>query len=65
MEPEMKALMIVVAGLVLIYVTSGNNSSQTSSDNYGQSSSDNYGQYDKGTPLCDKGAYGAVNGLCK
>ncbi|MDB2603562.1 hypothetical protein N9Y59_02840 [Planktomarina temperata] len=53
----MKALMIVVAGLVLIYVISGNNSSQTSSDNYGQ--------YDKGTPLCDEGAYGAVNGLCK
>ena len=57
MGPEMKALVIVVAGVVLIYLISGNNSSQTSSDNYGQ--------YDKGTPLCDKGAYGAVNGLCK
>lgn len=25
---------------------------------------DNYGQYDKGSALCDKGAYGDVNGLC-
>ena len=33
--------------------------------NTSQTTSDNYGQYDKGTPLCDKGAYGEINGLCK
>ena len=55
----MKVLIIVVAGLVLFYVISGNNSSNV------KFSGDNYGQYDKGTPLCDKGAYGEVNGLCK
>jgi uncharacterized protein YceK len=27
-------------------------------------SMNNYGQYDKGTAMCDKGAYGDVNGLC-
>ena len=26
---------------------------------------DNYGQYDKGTPMCDEGAYGDVNNLCE
>ena len=53
----MKILIIIFASLVILYALMGNNSSRTVSDNYGQ--------YDKGTPLCDKGAFGEVNGLCK
>ena len=50
--------MIVIVGIILVYAFSGDkNTSQTTSDNYGQ--------YDKGTPLCDKGADGEINGLCK
>ena len=49
---------MIIALIALIYVFGGNkNSSKTTSDNYGQ--------YDKGTAMCDKGAYGEVNGLCK
>ena len=49
---------MIFAVIALIYVFSGNkNSSKTPSDNYGQ--------YDKGSAMCDKGAYGDVNGLCK
>ena len=36
-----------------------------SSEKASNTTADNYGQYDKGTPMCDKGAYGDVNGLCK
>lgn len=54
----MRVLLVAIVGIVLIYAFSGGrNSSGVISDNYGQ--------YDKGTPLCDKGAYGDVNGLCK
>ena len=54
----MRLLLILGVGIVLIYVfTSNNNSSRIINDNYGQ--------YDKGTPMCDKGAYGDVNNLCE
>ena len=52
-----KIFIIVIMGIFLVYLFSGDKDSRTTSDNYGQ--------YDKGTPLCDKGAYGDVNGLCK
>jgi hypothetical protein len=55
---KLKILIMIIALIALIYVFGGNkNSSKTTSDNYGQ--------YDKGTAMCDKGAYGEVNGLCK
>ena len=47
---------IAVAFLAYAFFTNGNST---------KTISDNYGQYDKGSPLCDKGAYGDVNGLCK
>ena len=53
----MRLILIICAGIVLIYIFSGNNNST-------RISSDNYGQYDKGTAMCDKGAYGDVNNLC-
>ena len=53
----MKILIIIFASLIILYALLGNNSSRTVTDNYGQ--------YDKGTALCDKGASGEVNGLCK
>lgn len=50
--------MIIVAVIAVIYVSgSARNPSNTTADNYGQ--------YDKGTAMCDKGAYGDVNGLYK
>tara|TARA_B100000767_G_C19332914_1_gene356447 strand:+ start:94 stop:255 length:162 start_codon:yes stop_codon:yes gene_type:complete len=53
----MKILIIIFATLFVAYTLLSNNSSRTVKDNYGQ--------YDKGTALCDKGAFGEVNGLCK
>ena len=50
-------IIIIFASLIILYALLGNNSSRTVTDNYGQ--------YDKGTALCDKGASGEVNGLCK
>ena len=49
---------MIITVLTLIYVFGGNK-------NPSNAPSDNYGQYDKGTAMCDKGAYGEVNGLCK
>ena len=54
----MRLLLILGAGIVLIYIFMGNNNSP-------RIIGDNYGQYDKGTAECDKGAYGDINGLCK
>ena len=54
----MKILIFIVVGIVLIYVFTGDHNSSSFIGN-------NYGQYDKGTPECDKGAYGDINGLCK
>ena len=54
----MKLFIYALAALVLIYALAG----ERKSTGY---INDNYGQYDKGTALCDKGAYGDVNGLCK
>ena len=53
----MKLFIFALSALVLIYALFG----EQQSNGY---VSDNYGQYDKGTALCDKGAYGEVNGLC-
>ena len=53
----MKVIFIVIVGITLVYFFVSNDTSNTISNNYGQ--------YDKGTPQCDKGAYGDVNGLCK
>ena len=53
----MKLFIFALGVIVLIYALSG----EREPNGY---ISDNYGQYDKGTALCDKGAYGDVNGLC-
>ena len=53
----MKLIFFALVAFVLIYALSGERKSNGPI-------SDNYGQYDKGTALCDKGAYGDVNGLC-
>ena len=57
-EADMKFIIAIIAVAFLAYAffTNGNST---------KTISDNYGQYDKGSPLCDKGAYGDVNGLCK
>ena len=56
----MKILVLGIIVVLLIFFSIGSNDGgRNASEN-----SDNYGQYDKGTPLCDKGAYGDVNGLC-
>lgn len=47
----------VIAGLLLLVSGCSDDSGRTIGKN-------NNGQYDKGTPMCDKGAYGEVNGLC-
>ena len=54
----MKILIFIVVGIVLIFVFTVYNNPSSFIGN-------NYGQYDKGTPQCDKGAYGDINGLCK
>jgi len=56
----MKILVLGIT-ITLLIVLSGcsDDSGQTSRENVS-----NYGQYDKGTPMCDKGAYGDENGLC-
>ena len=55
---ELRVLMIILTVVASIYLFGGNkNASITISDNYGQ--------YDEGSAMCDKGAYGDVNGLCK
>ena len=53
-----KLLLIIIAFTAFIYLFGGNKNSSDAPSN-------NYGQYDKGTAMCDKGAYGEVNGLCK
>jgi hypothetical protein len=53
----MKLFIFALGVIVLIYALSGGQESNGYVN-------DNYGQYDKGTALCDKGAYGDVNGLC-
>jgi len=53
----MKILVLILLGIAVIYLFSGNKDSS-------RTSRDNYGQYDKGTALCDKGAAGDVSGLC-
>ena len=53
----MKIIFIIIVGIVLFYAFSG-------SDNSINTMNNNYGQFDKGTPQCDKGTYGDVNGLC-
>jgi hypothetical protein len=55
---KMKILLIIIAVVGLIYIFGGCEKPSTTV-------ADNYGQFDKGTPMCDKGAYGEVNGLCK
>ena len=54
----MKILLIIIAIVGLIYIFSSDNGPSNSV-------SDNYGQYDKGTALCDKGAYGDAVNLCE
>tara|TARA_B100000963_G_C22157796_1_gene464650 strand:+ start:145 stop:318 length:174 start_codon:yes stop_codon:yes gene_type:complete len=53
-----KIAMIFIVGAFLVYFFSGGSNKKGVI-------SDNYGQYDKGTALCDKGAYGDTAGLCK
>jgi len=53
----MKIIIVIIVGIILFYAFSG-------SDNSINKMNNNYGQFDKGTPQCDKGAYGDVNGLC-
>ena len=55
---KLKILLIIIAIIAMIYAFG-------SSEKASNTAADNYGQYDKGTPMCDKGAYGDVNGLCK
>ena len=52
-----KIAIIFIAGAILFYFFSGGSITNGIIR-------DNYGQYDKGTALCDKGAYGDTAGLC-
>ena len=54
----MKLLMLILVIMAIVFVVIKN-------ENSSNVLSSNYGQYDKGTALCDKGAYGQVNNLCK
>ena len=54
----MKILLIIIAIIAMIYAFG-------KAEKASSTTADNYGPYDKGTPMCDKGAYGDVNGLCK
>ena len=55
-DVSLTTLIMFIIGLAYIFV---------GGDVPSSSVNDNYGQYDKGTALCDKGAYGQVNNLCK
>ena len=53
----MRVIFIVIAVIISVYFFMNNDTTNIINNNYGQ--------FDKGTPQCDKGAYGDINGLCK